>query len=164
MAREIYNGRTIEIYLDSPELKQKIKDEAKERNCSISKYISSALENAKQQPRPDPCLSQDLNALREENQGLRRSLAECTRDNDRLSHELQKLRNEAFLRPAGDVTLDPELLQTRQAGPIHSHRLLDALGIDPVDAEAVQAITRQLEDLERTGFIARGARGWRWLK
>jgi hypothetical protein len=78
--------------------------------------------------------------------------------------KLAKLRNEAFLRPSGDVALDPELLQVLQAGPIHSHKLLDALRIDQGDAEAVRAITRQLEDLERTGFIARGARGWRWLK
>ncbi len=164
MAKEIYNGRTIEIYFNSKEQKQKIKEEAKKRNCSVSKYIFSVLEAVDQQARPDPGISQDLNDLREENLQLQERTRVLAKDNDRLAQELEKLRNEAFLKPSGDVALDPELLQVLQAGPIHSHKLLDALGINPQDAEAVRAITRQLEDLERTGFIARGARGWRWLK
>lgn len=152
-------------YCGSAERLKEIEEAAKAEQCGKSKYLMKA-EEAYRSKKFNPVLSSsiDLNTLREENLQLHERTRALARDNDRLSQELQKLRNETFLRPSGDVALDPELLQTLQAGPIHSHKLLDALGIDQGDAEAVRAITRQLEDLERTGFIARGARGWRWLK
>jgi hypothetical protein len=163
MAQETYNGRTIELYANSPEHKQKIVDEAKKRNCTVSKYIFSVLEAA-ERPRVDPVNAEELNSLREENRALRRSLAERNHENERQAQELQKLRSEAFLRPSAIATFDPDLLRVLQAGPIHGHKLLEAIGINLQDGEAVRAIMRQLELMEHHGFIAKGARGWRWLK
>ncbi len=163
MAQDIYNGRTIELYAHSVEHKQKIVNEAKKRNCTISKYIFSVLEAADQPP-IDPISVEELNSLREENRILHRSLAERTKENERQAQELQKLQNEAFLRPAGIATFDPELLQVLQSGPKQGYQILETIGVNIQDGEAVRAITRQLELMEHHGFIAKGARGWRWLK
>ncbi len=162
MAQEIYKGRTIELYAHSVEHKQKIVAEARKRNCTISKYIFSVLEAA-DKPRVDSVNIEELNSLREENRALRRSLADRTKENERQAQELQKLQNEAFLRPTGIATFDPNLLRVLQAGPKQGYQLLEAIGVNLQDGEAVRTITRQLELLEHHGFIAKGARGWRWL-
>jgi len=46
---------------------------------------------------------------------------------------------------------------------LDSYRLLEDLNIDPSDTDLVRAVSRQLEDLEAYGLLARTSYGWRWV-
>ena len=61
-------GRVLEISLPSEDVKNKIKEEAKKRGCTASKYILSALDEANRPTRLGT--GQDLQHLREENYRL----------------------------------------------------------------------------------------------
>jgi len=76
--------------------------------------------------------------------------------------ELRKLRGSAFLQQSWDADIDSDLLRILRDGPIHDHRLLAALGIEPQDTEAVRAVSKQLQILEAMGFISRTTQGWKW--
>ncbi len=95
---------------------------------------------------------------------MRKSLAECNKENELQAQELQKLGNEAFLRPSGIATFDSDLLRILQQGPIHGHKILEVMGVNLQDGEAVRAVSKQIELMEHHGFIVKGARGWRLVK
>jgi hypothetical protein len=61
-------GRVLEISLPSEEVKIKIKEEAKKRGCTASKYILSALDEANRPTRLGT--GPDLQHLREKNYRL----------------------------------------------------------------------------------------------
>lgn len=164
MTKREYAGKTAEIYFNSPEQKEKYYEAAKSKKSSFSKYVLNVLEEASQPLTESAKSSEELQDLKEKYRQLLKSNRDLARELERQTKELQRLKDEAFLQPSGEADLDPDLLSLLQAGPIHSPRLLEALKIDPADAQKVRAITRQLEMLEATGFIGRGPRGWRWQK
>jgi hypothetical protein len=51
----------------------------------------------------------------------------------------------------------------KKQGPIDSYRLLEALAIDPREAELVKGVSAELEALENYGLIVSTPRGWRWV-
>jgi hypothetical protein len=108
-------------------------------------------------------LAEESAQLREENRRLREEGRARDLLLERYESELRRSRDAAFLAPHGDAAFDPELLRTLRKGPIHEHRLLEALGIAENNSTAIRAISRQLASLEASGFIAKGPNGWRWL-
>ena len=46
---------------------------------------------------------------------------------------------------------------------IDSYRILEALGIDPRDADLVRGVSSELEALENYGMVVSTPRGWRWV-
>lgn len=147
--------RILEISLP-PGLKDQIRDDAKKKGCTVSKYIVSVLDEAKK-PRPPP-VGPELEAMRKE---LRRLEAELTGKDLMLQQqeaELRKLRGMAFMTPTGSADIDSDLLKVLKAGPIHDHKLLELLGAD--DPEAMRAVSRQLQILEALGVVSRTSKGW----
>jgi hypothetical protein len=162
MSREEYNGRTIEIYFSSAEQKQKIVAAAKKKGCPVSKYIASVLETLEhQKPATN---SKDFLDLREKILQLEAANRALAKDLAAKDVELQRSKNMAHLANESQADYDQRLLDLIQSGPIHSAKIIESLFISPTDTQGLRAVTRQLEDLERAGFIAHGARGWRWLK
>ncbi len=155
-------GKILEISLPTPEHKQKIKEAAKKRGCTVSKYISTVVDDAERQDRPRPVSGQDLQALREENRRITTELHGKDLIMAQQEAELRKLRGAAFLQPTWDADIDSDLLRILHDGPIHDHRLLAALGIEPRDTEAVRAVSKQLQILETMRFISKTPHGWRW--
>lgn len=51
----------------------------------------------------------------------------------------------------------------RQGGHWTQRQLLEALGVDPTDYEAMQIVRKQLDVLVDAEFIAETAKGWRWI-
>jgi hypothetical protein len=47
-------------------------------------------------------------------------------------------------------------------GSIDSSRLLEYLGIDPMDSDSVKAVSNQLNAFESYGLIDATPKGWRW--
>ena len=153
-------GKILEISLPSEDHKKRIKEEAKKRGCTSSKYILLMLEEANLPARPSA--EPELQALRQENHRLETEL----KGKDLLlasqEAELRKLRGAAFLQPSWDADIDSDLLRALQAGPIHDHKLLDTLGAGT--PEAMRAISRQLQILETSGLIIKTPKGWCWRK
>ena len=155
-------GKVLEISLPSEELRKRIKDAAKARGCTTSKYIVSLFEDATSPARP--ASGQDIQILREENRNLAGFLHEAKRENERLNAELRRINSSEILKPEGSTQIDEELLILLKAGPaMHDYRLLATLNIEP-GSEAAQAVTRQLQFLEATGFVCKTSRGWSWKK
>ena len=152
-------GRVLEISLPSEDVKNKIKEEAKKRGCTASKYILSALDEANRPTRLGT--GPDLQ-LREENYRLANDLRGKDLIIAQQEAELRKLRGAAFLQPSWNADIDSDLLKILKTGPIHDHRLLAALGAS--DTESARAISRQLQILEASGFVSKTSRGWCWKK
>jgi oligoendopeptidase F len=54
-----------------------------------------------------------------------------------------------------------ELLKAR--GSVDSYKILETLGVDPMESELVKAVSKQLEELEGYGMIKPDGKGWRWI-
>jgi hypothetical protein len=161
MAPSKYPGRRVEIHLPSEEEKKKLEAVAKARGVPVAKYILSILMavDSQSRPRVDP---EELQQLREENSRLKQVVGDKELLLSQKENELRKLRGGAFLQPSWDADIDSDLLKALRAGPIHDHRLLDLLGV--TDQDAIQAVSKQLQILEASGFISRTSKGWSWKK
>jgi hypothetical protein len=166
MASPKYRPKILEIYAPTQEEAQQIREAAKAAGLTTSKFVLNAVEariHGVAMEQPQSSFAEESAQLREEN----RRLAEEARARDlllsRYEAELRRIRDTAFLAPAGEAALDPQLLQILRKGPIHEHRLLDALQVSADDILAIRAVSRQLSILEATGFAAKGPNGWRWL-
>jgi hypothetical protein len=153
-------GKILEISLPSEEHRQKIKESAKARGCTTSKYILTILEEASRPPRP--ASGQDFQHLQEDNRRLAADLHDAKNRIAQLDAELRKLQNAELLKPEGSGAINQELLRIIRTGPPqHDYKLLASLGIEP-GGEAARGVARQLQFLEATGFISRTSRGWAW--
>lgn len=164
MASQKYRPKIIEIYASSSEEAKKIREAADSAGLTTSKFVLNAVrpriyDLEEQQPRSS--LVEESSQLRDEVQRLREDSRARDLLLERYEAELRKVRDDAFLSPHGQAALDPDLLQIIRKGPIHEHRLLDALKIS--DGKSIRAISRQLSFLESSGLIAKGPNGWRWL-
>lgn len=164
MALKKYNERLIELYVGSSEQKKKIQDDAKANGSTTSKYILSIINEAGQEKKPAAINPTEVQDLKEENSHLAEELRDSERRVASLEAELRRMRNKEHIEPHGRAAYDPALLQALVDGPIHDHQLLDALGIDLQDYEAIRAVSAQLQSLEVTGLIKKVSRGWVWQK
>jgi hypothetical protein len=86
-----------------------------------------------------------------------------------MSHyeaEIFKLRNRVFqeVDQDGIGEYDARLVDLlRQGKTVDSYRLLEAMGIDPGDSEAVKLVGNQLEELRRFGLVKETSNGFRWV-
>lgn len=101
-----------------------------------------------------------------ENRRLQRELEKSNARIKELETELFKLRNLYFSQPDGPRgvgSFDPALLDLLRSGETWSSRaLLEALGIDQSDVDAIEIVTNQLYLLLDLGLIKETTRGWRW--
>jgi hypothetical protein len=90
---------------------------------------------------------------------------------DRLRLELQSKETELFRLKAkplaqdvGYMELDGRLLEILQDRCSWSNKdLLEALGVDSRDVDAISAIASLLHKLQDLGLVKEGPRGWRWI-
>lgn len=107
----------------------------------------------------------ELKTLKDENAALRDDLKQKEIVLERYEAELKMYRAQPFqeadyrgVRPYSEDLV--KILRAR--GSIDGYRLLELLGIKPNEAEAIKAVSRQLEELERYGLIKADGRGWQW--
>ena len=104
----------------------------------------------------------ELEALRAETKTLRDDIRQKSIVIDRYEAELRRYRSQAFLDESfkGIRHYSKELVDLLKArGHVDSYRLLEALWIDPRDADLVKAVSRQLEELEGFGMVKAEAGG-----
>ncbi len=166
MASQKYRPKILEIYASSEDEAKKIREVADSAGLTTSKFVLNAVRPhiyGVEDPLPRSSLVEESSQLRDEVRRLREDSRARDILLERYETELRKIRDDAFLAPQGETALDSELLQILRKGPIHEHRLLDALKIGNDNGKAIQAISRQLSFLEASGLIAKGPNGWRWL-
>jgi len=87
---------------------------------------------------------------------------------EKLEGEVYKARYDSFKEVElgeGSRRHDEELIKILKHGKaIEGYAILEKLGIDPRDSDAVKLVNNQLESLRRFGLVEENASGWRWIK
>lgn len=99
-----------------------------------------------------------------ENRQLRRELQKSEARINDLEMEIFKLREQKFAEDQGRAPIDEKLVQVLQKGGTCSNAaILEELGVDPHDIEAIELLSRQLQLLQDIKLVRESAWGWRWF-
>lgn len=162
-------SRYVYVYLPSPDDKSRWESLAEKAGVPLSRFVIDIVEGALAEQsdlRPRGELLKELGRLRNENMELREELKQKKIVIERYESELKRYRGEAFLddKFSGVRKYNRQLIDILRRGEtVDSYRLLEELGIDPRDYDLVNAIARQLEELEAYGLVINTSRGWRWV-
>lgn len=108
----------------------------------------------------------ELKTLKDENKALRDDLRLKTAVLERYEAELRRYRSEPFLQAdfKGIRPYSEELVKIlKSRGQVDGYRLLELLGIKPNESEAIKAVSKQLEELERFGLAKTNGVAWQWI-
>jgi len=152
---------------------------AEQSGVSLSKWVIETVEEAirpteEREWKPREDLEEEIEGLKKEVAGLRGGLRQQKIIREKLELELRRYRAEPFLVPnfEGIRRYDKELIEL-----LRSNRSLDSkpkaltdieilqyLGIDPTEEDAIKAVSTQLANLEAYGIVKSTPKGWRWLE
>lgn len=151
------------IYFPSRKDKERWRRLAREAKMPLSRWIYWMVE-ARIDEVSDGASSPDLVKIQSENRRLRRELEKSESRIRELETELFKYRNQYFATTRGIGEFDPRLLEALRSGGTWGNReILDELGINPSDADAIQIVSKQLELLHDLGLVKNTNMGWRWV-
>jgi hypothetical protein len=162
--------RYIWLYCHSVEDKKRYQELANAADTPLSKYLLGIIDDAlaaREDPENRAATMKELDALKEDNKKFRENLRLSRMLIERLEAENKKYKEAAFLNPSftGVREYDAEVVEAiKTYGPIRTPRLLERLNIDPTDLEGIEALSRQLENLEAHGLVERFSNGWMWAK
>jgi len=162
-------SRYVWLYLPSKTDKERWQALADDARTPLSKFCISIIEERLSEDEefaPRREMVRSLEGLKAENKGLRDDLHLKNIVLERYEAELRRLRADVFLSPSfeGMRHHNKELVALlKSKGQVDSYDLLESLGIDPREAEQVQAVSKQLEELEAFGMVEPEGRGWRWI-
>lgn len=162
--------RYIWLYCHSVEDKKRYQELANAADIPLSKYLLGIIDDAlavREDPGNRTVTIKELDVLKEDNKKFRENLRLSRMLIERLEAENKKYKEAAFLNPSftGIREYDAEVVEAiKTYGPIRTPRLLERLNIDPTDLEGIEALSRQLENLEAHGLVERSSNGWTWAK
>jgi hypothetical protein len=173
---ETIKERAVWVYLPTIEQKQNWEELAKKGKTSLSKWIVKTVEDSLQETDGEVTSRGDL---ARENDNLRNEVARLSEElrvennlRENLEREIRKYRAEPFLNPEfeGIRRFDRELIDIlrKAEGTETPHRyvtsdeILQRLGIESREEEAVKAVSNQLTILQAYGLVESGTKGWRW--
>ena len=176
---ETIKERAIWVYLPSIEQKERWQELAKQSGVSLSKWVIETVEEAVRpaeelewKPRKD--LEEENEGLKEGVAGLRGELRQQNIIREKLERELRRYRAEPFLVPKfeGIRRYDKELIELLRSSrslngkpkALTDIEILQYLGIDPTEEEAVKGVSAQLANLEAYGIMKSTPKGWRWVE
>src|SRR5512136_839507 len=163
-------ARYVDVYLPSEEAKHEWEEEAKKLGLPLSKFVFEAVEafRAGKDETPRHEMVKELAEAKEETQKLRSELKMKTLLLEKLEADVYKARYASFHEvemAEGTRRHDQELIKILQRGkPLDGYSILQELGVDPGETEAVKLVNNQLESLQRFGLVKETAQGWRWIK
>lgn len=171
MPREEYRNRYASVYFSTQEEKQFWDSFAQERGTTLSNLIFEGLSSLRDReissPRPD--LIKENESLRDEIRQVRAELklkSELLRRYEDENYKLRFADFESVELQSGSRKFDIELIKLLKENKktFNSSDILDTLGIDSRDIQAVKLVRNQLESLQRFGIITENSYGWRWVK
>ena len=162
-------SRYVWLYLPSKAAKERWQALADEAKTPLSTFCISIIdeklaEDKGQKPRR--AILKELESLNGEIKSLREDLRQKDVVLQRYEAELRRHRAEPFQGEqfAGIRPYSKELVEILKArGHVGNYQILELLGISPGEAEAIKAVSKQLEELERFGLIKVDSRGRQWI-
>jgi hypothetical protein len=160
-------SRYVYLYLPSKVDKERWEGLAAKAQTPLSKFVIEIVEStlAEEEFRPRKEMTKELEDMRREIKALRDDVRQKSIVIERYESELKRLRSEAFVNSGfeGSRKYSEELIKIlKNRGSIDSGKLLEYLGIDPMDSDLVKAVSNQLEAFESYGLIETTPKGWRW--
>jgi hypothetical protein len=135
-----------------------VEEAAGKHGIGVSKFVQMAVEAFLSAPTIDNS-SEDLKVtlerlhdLEKKNVGLRGRISI-------LEQELSSNR----LELQDEFAIDPAIVSQIRVGPIQTYKLIEALKLDSKNVKALDYVSEQLEQLEKTGYIRKTNQGWKWL-
>ena len=162
-------SRYIWLYCKSREQKEQWQALAEKADTPLSAWCASIIEERLAEDNglmPRHKLAKDLESLRADNEFLREDLRRKELVLERYEAELRRYRAELFQGEqfAGIRPYSKELVEILKArGHVGSYQILELLGIAPGESEAIKAVSKQLEELEKFNLIKADGKGWQWI-
>ncbi len=162
-------SRYVWLYLPSQSDKARWSGLAEKAKVPLSRFIIEIVENALAEEsdlKPRGEIVKELSKIKEENKRLADDLRLKNIVLERYENELKRYRSEAFLIDEfqGTRKYSKELITIlKQHDTLDSYRILEALGIEPEEANLVKGVSTELEALENYGLVISTQRGWRWV-
>jgi len=162
-------SRYIWLYCKSREQKEQWQALAEKADTPLSAWCASIIEERLAEDNglmPRHKLAKELENLKADNESLREDLRRKELVLERYEAELRRYRAEPFQGEqfAGIRPYSKELVEILKArGHVGSYQILELLGIAPGEAEAIKAVSKQLEELEKFNLIKADGKGWQWI-
>ena len=162
-------SRYIWLYCKSREQKEQWQALAEKADTPLSAWCASIIEERLAEDNglmPRHKLAKELESLKADNESLREDLRRKELVLERYETELRRYRAEPFQGEqfAGIRPYSKELVEILKArGHVGSYQILELLGIAPGEAEAIRAVSKQLEELEKFNLIKADGKGWQWI-
>ena len=162
-------SRYIWLYCKSKAQKDQWQALAEKADTPLSAWCASIIEERLAEEdglMPRHKLAKELEGLKADNESLREDLRRKELVLERYEAELRRYRAEPFQGEqfAGIRPYSKELVEILKArGHVGSYQILELLGIGPGEAEAIKAVSKQLEELEKFNLIKADGRGWQWI-
>lgn len=166
MVEEKYKGRYAEIYLPSEKFLEKWKGQAEAAKMSLSAWIFAAVEASSDgMDEPAQEIASQKSSLQDDNRKLRRDLEKSEARLRELDTQIFKLQHASFLKDeAGQKEYSERLIRVLRLGGTWSSRdLLNELGVNQSDADAIQIVSNQLQALQDFKLVSENSRGWKWI-
>lgn len=165
--------RSIYVYLPGPDMVSKWKALAKKADSSISKFVIEHVENSLSQETQKEGhasrseLLDELRRLNEENKDLHKRTKMLDTVVDRLEEELRTYRAKPFIEEDSQHTrfrkYEPRLIdEFRKRKEIKKVELRDVLGLKQSENAVVNAMLKEIENLERKKLVIDCGGKWRW--
>jgi hypothetical protein len=162
-------SRYIWLYCKSKAQKEQWQALAKKADTPLSAWCASIIEERlaeDEEHLPRHRAAKEIETLKAENKVLRDDLRQKEVVLQRYEAELRRYRAQSFqeadyrgMRGYSKELVD--ILKTR--GHVGSYQILELLGIAPGEAEAIKAVSKQLEELEKFNLIKADGKGWQWI-
>lgn len=160
-----YNQKCHTLYFESENDLKRWKNLAHEARVPLTKWIIATVEKSLDSPDESIPASHDIQKMRQENIRLRKDNESLQQSLSRSETELFNLKHAAIKNDSGFMELDSRLISALQDGCVWDQQsLLEALGVDWNDIDAVQTISGILQRLQDAGIITEERRGWKWKK
>ena len=163
--------RTINVYLPTFELKEKWKELAEASNQSISKFIIEHVTNSLNHEQENPSVETRIQLIRDKKnlEDENRELMKQIKDKEKLVEIYEKETRSHVIRPfleqdfSGVRKFEKDLIELfKRDIEVRKEELYRKLRVSPIETDALTAIQKQIEILERYGLLKDIGGVWRW--
>jgi len=162
-------SRYIWLYCRSKAQKEEWQALAEKADTPLSVWCTSIIEERiaeDEDHRPRHKIVKELESLKADNKALRDDLRQKEVVLQRYEAELRRYRAEPFQTEVfkGVRTFSKELVDILKArSHVGSYEILELLGIRPDESQAIKAVSKQLEELEKFNLVKADGKGWQWI-
>ncbi len=163
--------RTINVYLPTFEMKEKWKKLAEVSNQSTSKFIIEHVTNSLNHEQKDPTVETRIQLIKNKKQleDENRELIKQIKEKEKLIEIYEKEARSHVIKPfleqdfSGVRKFEEDLIELfKRDVEVRKEELYKKLHVSPMETDALTAIQKQIEILERYGLLKDIGGVWRW--